>query len=173
MDHHWAPPTRNAAANRHTRPLRLRAAGAAVGAVLLLGGCGAADLAQQQVEQAVDAVAESARAQAEEALEGALGRLPDAQLQVSEDNRAAFTELRTGLEQVNAKVLALLAAPQDLSRAALEPLDEQLAELQASAQEKAASLTGVSVAEQEAWADLGQAIQATADQVGALANLLG
>ena len=159
--------------SRATRTLRLRVAGAAVGSVLLLGGCGAAEIAQQQVEAAVDAVGESAAAQAENLLDEALSTLPGAQLAVSEENRAAFAELRTDLEQVNAQALDLLAAPQDLSAAALEPLQEQLAGLQASVQQRAESLTGISVAEQQAWADLAQSVQATADQVGFLAGLLG
>ena len=159
--------------SRATRILRLRVAGAAVGSVLLLGGCGAAEMAQQQVEAAVDAVGESAAAQAENLLDEALSTLPGAQLAVSEENRAAFAELRTDLEQVNTQALDLLAAPQDLSAAALEPLQEQLAGLQASVQQRAESLTGISVAEQQAWADLAQSVQATADQVGFLAGLLG
>jgi hypothetical protein len=159
--------------SRSTRTLRLRVAGVAVGSVLLLGGCGAADLAQQQVEQAVDAVGESAAARAETLLDDALSSLPGAQLAVSAENRAAFAELRTDLEQVNAQALDLLAAPQDLSAAAPEPLQEQLAALQTSVQERAAALTGISVEEQQAWADLAQSVQATADQVGFLAGLLG
>ncbi len=158
---------------RSSRTLRLRVTGAAVGFVLLLGGCGAAEIAQQQVEQAVDAVGESAAAQAENLLDEALSTLPGAQLAVSEENRASFAELRSDLEQVNAQALDVLAAPQDLSAAALEPLQEQLAGLQASVQEQAESLTGISVAEQQAWADLAQSVQATADQVGFLAGLLG
>ena len=148
-------------------------AGAAVGYVLLLGGCGAAEMAQEQVEQAVDAVGESAAAQAENLLDEALSTLPGAQAQVSEQNSAAFAELRTDLEQVNAQALDLLAAPQDLSAAALEPLQEQLDALQASVAQRAESLTGISVDEQQAWADLAQSVQATADQVGFLAGLLG
>ena len=73
----------------------MRVAGVAVGSVLLLGGCGAAEVAQQQVEQAVDAVGESAAAQAETLLDEALSTLPGAQAQVSEQNSAAFAELRT------------------------------------------------------------------------------
>jgi hypothetical protein len=156
-----------------TRTLRLRVAGAAVGSVLLLGGCGAAEVAQQQVEQAVDAVGQSAAAQAENLLDEALSTLPGAQAQVSAQNRAAFAELRTDLEQVNGQALDLLAAPQDLSAAALEPLQEQLAALQATVAQRAAALTGISVDEQQAWADLAQSVQATADQVGFLAGLLG
>ncbi|HSO05144.1 MAG TPA: hypothetical protein VLQ92_11730 [Candidatus Limnocylindrales bacterium] len=148
-------------------------AGAAVGSVLLLGGCGAVEVAQQQVEQAVDAVGQSAAAQAENLLDEALSTLPGAQAQVSDQNSADFAELRTELEQVNAQALDLLAAPQDLSAAALEPLQEQLAALQASVQQRAATLTGISVEEQQAWADLAQSVQATADQVGFLAGLLG
>ena len=159
--------------SRSTRTLRLRAAGAAVGSILVLGGCGAAEVAQQQVEQAVDAVGESAAAQAEDLLDEALSTLPGAQLAVSAQNRAAFAELRTNLEQINGQVLDLLAAPQDLSAAALQPLQEQLAALQASVQQRAATLTGISVEEQQAWADLAQSVQATADQVGFLAGLLG
>lgn len=159
--------------SRSTRTLRLCVAGAAVGSVLLLGGCGAAEVAQQQVEQAVDAVGQSAAAQAENLLDEALSTLPGAQAQVSDQNSAAFAELRTELEQVNAQALDLLAAPQDLSAAALEPLQEQLAALQASVQQRAATLTGISVEEQQAWADLAQSVQATADQVGFLAGLLG
>ena len=158
---------------RSKRTLRLRVSGVAVGTVLILGGCGAAEVAQQQVEQAVDAVGESAAAQAEDLLDGALTALPGAQLQVSDQNSAAFAELRTELEQVNAQAIDLLAAPQDLSAAALAPLQEQLAALQASVQERAASLTGISVDEQKAWADLAQSVQTTADQVGFLAGLLG
>ena len=156
-----------------TRTLRLRVAGASVGSVLLLGGCGAAEVAQQQVEQAVDAVGQSAAAQAENLLDEALSTLPGAQAQVSDQNSAAFAELRTELEQVNAQALDLLAAPQDLSAAALEPLQEQLAALQATVAQRAAALTGISVEEQQAWADLAQSVQATADQVGFLAGLLG
>ncbi len=102
-----------------------------------------------------------------------LSTLPGAQAQVSAQNRAAFAELRTDLEQVNAQALDLLAAPQDISAAALQPLQEQLAALQASVQQRAAELTGISVEEQQAWADLAQSVQATADQVGFLAGLLG
>ena len=40
-------------------------------------------------------------------------------------------------------------------------------------QQRAAALTGISVDEQQAWADLAQSVQATADQVGFLAGLLG
>ncbi len=156
-----------------TRTLRLRVAGAAVGSVLLLGGCGAAEVAQQQVEQAVDAVGQSAAAQAENLLDEALSALPGAQAQVSDQNSAAFAELRTELEEVNAQALDLLAAPQNLSAAALEPLQEQLAALQATVAQRAAALTGISVEEQQAWADLAQSVQATADQVGFLAGLLG
>lgn len=156
-----------------TRTLRIRVAGASVGSVLLLGGCGAAEVAQQQVEQAVDAVGQSAAAQAENLLDEALSTLPGAQAQVSDQNSAAFAELRTELEQVNAQALDLLAAPQDLSAAALEPLQEQLAALQATVAQRAAALTGISVEEQQAWADLAQSVQATADQVGFLAGLLG
>ena len=159
--------------SRSTRTLRLRVAGAAVGSVLLLGGCGAAEVAQQQVEQAVDAVGESAAAQAESLLDEAVSTLPGAQAQVSAQNRAAFAELRTDLEQVNAQALDLLASPQDLSAAALEPLQEQLAALQATVAQRAESLTGISVDEQQAWADLAQSVQATADQVGFLAGQLG
>ena len=159
--------------SRSTRTLRMRVAGAAVGSVLLLGGCGAAEMAQQQVEQAVDAVGASAVAQAENLLGEALSTLPGAQTQVSEQNSAAFAELRTDLEQVNAQALDLLSAPQDLSAAALEPLEEQLTALQATVQQRAESLTGISVEEQQAWADLAQSVQATAEQVGFLAGLLG
>ena len=159
--------------SRSTRTFRLRVAGAAVGSVLVLGGCGAAERAQQQVEQAVDAVGQSAAAQAENLLDEALSTLPGAQAQVSDQNSAAFAELRTELEQVNAQALDLLAAPQNLSAAALEPLQEQLAALQATVAQRAAALTGVSVEEQQAWADLAQSVQATADQVGFLAGLLG
>jgi hypothetical protein len=159
--------------SRPTRTLRIRVAGAAVGSVLLLGGCGAAEVAQQQVEQAVDAVGQSAAAQAENLLDEALSTLPGAQAQVSDENSAAFAELRTELEQVNGQALDLLAAPQDLSAAALEPLQEQLAALQATVAQRAAALTGISVEEQQAWADLAQSVQATADQVGFLAGLLG
>ena len=159
--------------SRSTRTLRLRVTGAAVGSVLLLGGCGAAEVAQQQVEQAVDAVGESAAAQAEDLLDEALTTLPGAQLQVSDQNSAAFAELRTELEEVNAQAIDLLAAPQDLSAAALQPLQEQLTALQASVQQRAAALTGISVDEQKAWADLAQSVQATADQVGFVAGLLG
>ncbi len=159
--------------SRSTRTLRLLVAGAAVGSVLLLGGCGAAEVAQQQVEQAVDAVGQSAAAQAESLLGEALSALPGAQAQVSDQNSSAFAELRTELEQVNAQAMDLLAAPQDLSAAALEPLEEQLAALQATVEQRAAALTGISVEEQQAWADLAQSVQATADQVGFLAGLLG
>ena len=159
--------------SRSTRTLRLHVAGAAVGSVLLLGGCGAADVAQQQVEQAVDAVGQSAAAQAENLLNEALSTLPGAQAQVSDQNSAAFAELRTDLEQVNAQALDLLAAPQDLSAAALEPLQAQLAALRARVAQRAESLTGISAEEQQAWADLAQSVQATADQVGFLAGLLG
>jgi hypothetical protein len=146
---------------------------AAVGSVLLLGCCGAAKVAQQQVEQAVDAVAASAAGQAETLLDEALSTPPGARARVADQNRAAFAELRTDLEQVNAQVLDLLAAPQNLSAAAREPLQQQLAALQTSVQERAAALTGISVEEQQAWADLAQSVQATADQVGFLAGLLG
>ena len=84
-----------------------------------------------------------------------------------------FAELSTELEQVNAQAIDLLAAPQDLSAAGLAPLQEQLAALQASVQQRAAALTGISVDEQKAWADLAQSVQTTADQVGLLAGLLG
>jgi hypothetical protein len=43
----------------------------------------------------------------------------------------------------------------------------------ATAQQRAAELTGISVVEQRAWAILAQSVQATADQVGFLAGLLG
>jgi chromosome segregation ATPase len=158
---------------RAPRALRLRLAGAAVGGVLLLGGCGVADVAQQQVEQAVDAIGESAATQAETLLDAALSTLPGAQLQVSEENRAVFADLRTELEQVNGQVVDLLAAPEDLSRAALAPLQEELTTLQATVQQRAADLTGISVEEQRAWAALAQSVQATADQVAFLAGLLG
>lgn len=154
-----------------TRTMRL--VGAVVGTVLLLGGCGAAEVAQQQVEQAVEAVGESARANAEKLLDEALSTLPGAQMQVSAENRAAFEELRTDLEQVNGQVVDLLAAPQDLGEAALAPLQEELATLRTSVQERAGSLTGISVEEQRAWADLAESVQATADQVESLARLLG
>ena len=136
-------------------------------------GQGAAEVAQQQLEQAVGTIGESAQAQAAELLDEALGALPGAQLQVSAENRAAFSELRTDLEQVNAQVVSLLSAPQDLSQAALEPLQDRLAALQSSVQQRAESLTGISVEEQQAWADLAQSVQATADQVAFLAGLLG
>jgi hypothetical protein len=173
MDPNPAANPRLSRPSRSARTLRMRVAGAAVGSVLLLGGCGAAEVAQQQVEQAVDAVGQSAAAQAENLLNQALSTLPGAQLAVSEENRAAFAELRTELEQVNGQVLDLLAAPQDVSAAALEPLQEQLAALQASVAQRAAGLTGISIEEQQAWADLAQSVQATADQVGFLAGLLG
>jgi hypothetical protein len=173
MDPNPAANPRLSRPSRSARTLRMRVAGAAVGSVLLLGGCGAAEVAQQQVEQAVDAVGQSAAAQAENLLNQALSTLPGAQLAVSEENRAAFAELRTELEQVNGQVLDLLAAPQDVSAAALEPLQEQLAALQASVTQRAAGLTGISIEEQQAWADLAQSVQATADQVGFLAGLLG
>jgi hypothetical protein len=158
---------------RSARPARLRWAAAATGVLLLLGGCGAADVAQQQVEQAVGSLGASARAEAESLLDEALSALPDEQLQVSDENRAAFADLRTDLEQVNDRVVELLAAPQDLSEAALAPLQEQLDALQASVQQRTAELTGISAAEQQAWAALAQSVQATADQVGALAGLVG
>jgi hypothetical protein len=173
MDPNPAANPRLSRPSRSARTLRMRVAGAAVGSVLLLGGCGAAEVAQQQVEQAVDAVGQSAAAQAENLLNQALSTLPGAQLAVSEENRAAFAELRTELEQVNGQVLDLLAAPQDVSAAALEPLQEQLAALQASVAQRAAGLTGISIEEQQAWSDLAQSVQATADQVGFLAGLLG
>ncbi|MGB7979708.1 MAG: hypothetical protein WCF36_02820 [Candidatus Nanopelagicales bacterium] len=165
------PTTRHRA--QPVRARRLRWTAAAAGAALLLGGCGAADVAQQKAEQAVDAIGGSARAQAEALLDEAVGALPGAQLQVSAENRAAFEDLRTELEQVNSQAVALLVAPQDLSEAALAPLLEQLTALQSSVQERAASLTGISVEEQKAWADLAQSVQATTDQVGSLAALLG
>jgi hypothetical protein len=144
-----------------------------VAGVLLLGGCGAADVAQQQFEQAVDTVGASARAQAEDLLNETLASLSGEQLEVSEANRVAFQDLRTDLEQVNSQVLALLAAPQDLTQAALAPLQDQLAALQASVQEQAAELTGITVAEQQAWATLAESVQATANQLESLAALLG
>lgn len=159
--------------SRATRGPQRRLASAAVGAILLLGGCGAADVAQQQVEQAVASLGQSATDEAQRLLDQAVSALPGAQAQISEENRAAFVELRTKLEQLNTQALDLLAAPQDLSAAALEPLQEQLTALQTSVQERAAGLTGISVEEQQAWADLAQAVQATADQVGFLAGLLG
>lgn len=165
--------TPDLAVPNRTPSTRRRWAAVAAGAVLLLGGCGAADVAQQQVEQAVDSLGASARAQAESLLDEAVSALPDAQLEVSEANRAAFEDLRRDLEQVNGQVVALLSAPQDLSEAALAPLQEQLAALQASVQQAAAEMTGISVEEQQAWAALGQSVQATADQVAALAGLLG
>ena len=173
MNPHQAANPRLSHPSRSARSLRMRVAGVAVGSVLLLGGCGAAEVAQQQVEQAVEAVGESAAAQAETLLDEALSTLPGAQAQVSDQNSAAFAELRIDLEQVNGQALDLLAAPQDLSAAALKPLQEQLAALQASVRERAAALTGISVEEQQAWADLAQSVQATADQVGFLAGLLG
>ena len=54
-----------------------------------------------------------------------------------------------------------------------EPLQEQLAALRASVQQRAVALTGIPVDEQKAWADLAQSVQTTADQVGFLARLLG
>lgn len=156
-----------------TRALPVQVAAAGIGAVLLLGGCGAAEVAQQQVEQAVDSVGASAQERAAELLDEALGALPGAQLQVSQENRAAFADLRSDLEQVNSQVMALLTAPQDLSQAALEPLQDRLTALQSSVQQRAESLTGISVEEQQAWADLAQSVQATADQVTLLAGLLG
>jgi DNA mismatch repair ATPase MutL len=144
-----------------------------VAGVLLLGGCGAAEVAQQQLEQAVDTVGASARAQAQDLLNEALTSLPGEQLEVSEANRAAFQDLRMDLEQVNNQVLALLAAPQDLTQAALAPLQDQLAALQASVQQQAAELTGITVAEQQAWATLAESVQTTANQLESLAALLG
>jgi hypothetical protein len=173
MDPNQASNPRLSQPSRSARTLRLRVAGAAAGSALLLGGCGAAEVAQQQFEQAVEAVGQSAAAQAETLLDEALSTLPGAQAQVSAQNRAAFAELRTELERVNGQVLDLLAAPQDLSAAALEPLQELLAALQASVQQRAAALTGISVEEQQAWADLAQSVQATSDQVEFLAGLLG
>lgn len=168
-------PARTGFAHPHPSPIRRRTrwAAAAVAGVLLLGGCGAADVAQQQLEQAVDAVGASARAQAEDLLNETLASLPGAQLEVSEANRAAFQDLRTDLEQVNTQVLVLLAAPQDLTQAALAPLQDQLAALQASVQQQAAEVTGVTVAEQQAWATLAQSVQATATQLEFLADLVG
>lgn len=159
--------------SRYQRTVRMRLAGAAIGSALLLGGCGAAEVAQQQVEQAVGAVAESAAAQARTLLDEALSTLPGAQLQVSAQNSAAFAELRSDLEQVNEQVVDLLAAPQNLSAAALAPLQDQLTTLQASVQQRASEVTGISVEEQQAWAELAQSVQATADQVGMVAGLLG
>ena len=159
--------------SRATRAPRPFLATAAVGAVLLFGGCGVADVAQQQVEQAADAVGQSAKAQAQKLLDEAVSALPGAQAQVSTENRAAFAELRTDLEQVNTQALDLLATPENLSAAALKPLQEQLSKLQASVQAQSAALTGITVEEQQAWADLAQSVQATADQVGFLAGLLG
>lgn len=168
-------PARTAPPRTRSHPIRRRGrwAAVAVAGVLLVGGCGPADVAQQQLEQAVDAVGASARAQAEDLLNETLSSLPGEQLEVSEANRAAFQDLRTDLEQVNSQVLALLAAPQDLTQAALAPLQDKLAALQASVQEQAAELTGISVAEQQAWATLAQSVQTTATQLESLATLLG
>lgn len=168
-------PARIASARTRSHPIsrRGRWAGVAVASVLLLGGCGAADVAQQQLEQAVDSVSASARAQAEDLLNETLSSLPGEQMEVSEANRAAFQGLRTDLEEVNSQVLALLAAPQDLTQAALSPLQDQLAGLQASVQDQAAELTGITVAEQQAWATLAQSVQTTATQLESLATLLG
>jgi hypothetical protein len=130
-------------------------------------------VAQQQVEQAVGDLGASARAQAESLLDQAVSTLPGTQLQVSEPNREAFQDLRTDLEQVNGQVVALLTAPQDLSEAAIAPLQDQLAALEALVAQRAAELTGISVEEQQAWGALAQSVQATADQVAALAGLLG
>lgn len=165
----------SASARTRPRPIRrrLRWAAAAVAGALLLGGCGAADVAQQQLEQAVDTVGASARAQAQDLLNETLASLSGEQLEVSEANRVAFQDLRTDLEQVNSQVLALLAAPQDLTQAALAPLQDQLGALQASVQDQAAELTGITVAEQQAWATLADSVQATANQVESLATLLG
>ena len=165
-------PARIATASTRPRPIRRWAAVAVAGA-LLLGGCAAADVAQQQIEQAVDTVGASARAQAQDLLNETLTSLSGDQLEVSEANRDAFQDLRTDLEQVNSQALALLAAPQDLTQAALAPLQDQLAALQASVQEQAAELTGITVEEQQAWATLAQSVQTTATQLESLATLLG
>jgi chromosome segregation ATPase len=155
------------------RRIPLAAAGAAAALALLLGGCGAAqEQLEQGLEQGVGAVAESARAEAERLLDEATSTLPDA-AQVSEENQAAFAELRGQLEAVEEQVTAVLAAPEDLSAAALAPLQEQLTQLEASVQERAAELTGVSVTEQEAWAELARSAGRAADQLGAVASLLG
>ena len=155
------------------RTRRRRWTAAAIGAVLLLGGCGAADVAGQKAEQAVAAIGGSARAQAESLLDEAVSALPGAQLQVSAENRTAFEDLRADLTAVNRQAVELLAAPQDLSEAALAPLLEQLTALESSVQQRAESLTGISVEEQQAWAELAQSVQATSEQVGSLAALLG
>jgi DNA repair exonuclease SbcCD ATPase subunit len=117
-------------------------------------------------------VAESARAEAERLLDEATSSLPDGQL-VSEENRAAFEDLRGQLEQVEQRVAEVLAAPEELSAAALAPLQAQLDELEASVRQRAEQLTGITAAEQEAWADLAQSVGRAADQLGAVGNLLG
>jgi chromosome segregation ATPase len=151
----------------------LAVAGAATALTLLLGGCGAAqEQLEQGLEQGVGAVAESARAEAERLLDEATSSLPDGQL-VSEENRAAFEDLRGQLEQVERRVAEVLAAPEELSAAALAPLQAQLDELEASVRQRAEQLTGITAAEQEAWADLAQSVGRAADQLGAVGNLLG
>lgn len=169
-------PTRTESASAPAHPKnrsRARWAAAALAGALLLGGCGAADVAQEQLEQAVDSIGASARAQAQDLLNEALDALPGEPGQISPANRAAFEDLRGDLEQVNGQVLALLAAPGQLTQAALAPLQAELDALQASVQEQAAELTGISVAEQRAWATLAQSVQVTADQVESLAARLG
>lgn len=158
---------------RSRRRTPLAVAGAAAALTLLLGGCGAAqEQLEQGLEQGVGAVAESARAEAERLLDEATSPLPDGQL-VSEENRAAFEDLRGQLEQVEQRVAEVLAAPEELSAAALAPLQAQLDELEASVRQRAEELTGITAAEQEAWADLAQSVGRAADQLGAVGNLLG
>lgn len=80
------------------RALRLGMAAVAVGALLVSGGCGAAETAQQKYEQVAGNVAASAAAQVEGLLDRAMSGLPEAQAQISEQNRSTFVDVRTELE---------------------------------------------------------------------------
>ncbi|HEX6888768.1 MAG TPA: hypothetical protein VF143_11730 [Candidatus Nanopelagicales bacterium] len=152
------------------RRLPLLVASAATAAALLLGGCAAA---QEQVGRVAEDLGASAQAEAQRLLDEATGALLPAEGQVAGERRADFRELRLDLERLESQVIALLAAPQDLSAAALEPLQQQLDALEASVRERAAAVTGISAAEQQAWADLASRVQAAAEQVSGFASLLG
>lgn len=155
----------------HTqRPHRLVAA-LLTGGVLLVGaGCSAAE---QRVDEVLGSVEESVRNEADRLLDEITSSLPLSELAVPAEDREAFRALREELEQVEAQVVRLLAAPDEITAQALSSLRSTIADVEAQVQQRVEQATGISTEEQQAWRDLAASAAAIGGQLESLANLVG
>lgn len=154
----------------HTHRAPQRFAAILAGGALLLGGCSAAE---QRVDEAIGAVEGSLRGEADRLLERITSSLPMSEDAVSEENRAAFRQLREDLEQVEGRVVRLLAAPDEITAEAVSSLRSRVADVEAAVEQRVEQATGISAGEQQAWRALAESAAAIGEQLQSLANLVG